>query len=81
VKKSQAITLTVVAAMGMAGFAQQPPTPAAQQPSTSLTCEDRVKAAKAAGTKPTENCGHNSAAHGIVRRGFGLTGKTHSGGG
>jgi hypothetical protein len=84
-KKSQAITLTAVAAMGMAGgivgLAQQPSTPAAQQPATSLTCEDRVKAAKAAGTQPMENCGHNSAAHGVSRHGFGLTGKTHSGGG
>jgi hypothetical protein len=79
-KKTHAITLTVVAAMGMAGRAQQTQPPIAQ-PSTSLTCEDRRKASQAAGIQPTENCGHASSAHGIVRRGFGLTGRMHAGGG
>jgi hypothetical protein len=76
-KKSHSITLTVVAAMGMAARAQQTPAaPAAPQP-----CEERRKAAQAAGTPFTETCGHSTAtAHGTSRGGFGATGKGHSGG-
>jgi hypothetical protein len=77
-KKSHSITLTVVAAMGMAARAQQtPPAPAAPQP-----CEERRKAAKATGTPFTETCGHViAAAHGTSRGGFGATAQGHSGGG
>jgi hypothetical protein len=80
-KKSQSITLTLVAAMGMAARAQQtPPAPAA--PATLQPCEERRKAAHAAGTPFTETCGHGAtAAHGTSRGGFGATGKGHSGGG
>jgi hypothetical protein len=79
-KKSHSITLTVVAAMGMAAPAQQSPTaPAAQAPIQS--CEARRKAAKAAGIPFTEICGHSSTAHGTSRGGFGSIGKGHSGGG
>jgi hypothetical protein len=79
-KKSHAITLTVVAAMGMAGRAQQTQPPVVQ-PSTSLTCEERVRAAQAAGGQATENCGHGSGAYGSHRGGFGATGRSHTGGG
>jgi hypothetical protein len=82
-KKSHSITLTVVAAMGMAARAQQ----AAQQPATApgppatlQPCEERRKAAQAAGTPFTENCGATTA-HGTSRGGFGATGEGHSGGG
>jgi len=80
-KKSHSITLTVVAAMGMAARAQQtPPVPAA--PAAAQPCEERRKAAQAAGTPFTETCGHvTAAAHGTSRGGFGATGKEHSGGG
>jgi hypothetical protein len=80
-KKSHSITLTVVAAMGMAARAQQtPPAPAA--PAAVQPCEERRNAAKAAGTPFTENCGgHGTAtAHGTSRGGFGATGEGHSGG-
>jgi hypothetical protein len=77
-KKSQSITLTVVAAMGLAARAQQLPTPAAAP--TPQTCEDRRNAASAAGTKFTEVC-HTSTTHGAARGGFGATGKGHSSGG
>jgi hypothetical protein len=81
VKKSHSITLTVVAAMGMAARAQQPSTaPAA--PVAPQSCEERRKIAQAAGTPMTETCGHvSSAAHGTSRGGFGATGEGHSGGG
>jgi len=79
-KKSQSITLTVVAAMGMAARAQQIPTvPAAQAPTQS--CEERRSLSRAAGVRFTETCGHSSTAHGTSRGGFGATGKGHSGGG
>jgi len=76
-KKSQSITLTVVAAMGLAARAQQS-TPAAAP--TPQTCEDRRNAAQAAGTKFSEVC-HTSTTHGTARGGFGATGKGHSSGG
>jgi hypothetical protein len=78
-KKSQSITLTVVAAMGMAARAQQPPT-APGPPATSQPCEERRKAAQAAGTPFSETCGA-TVAHGTSRGGFGATGQEHSGGG
>ena len=80
-KKSHSITLTVVAAMGMAARAQQAP-PVAAAPAAPQPCEERRTAAKAAGTPFTENCGHGAtAAHGTSRGGFGATGQGHSGGG
>jgi hypothetical protein len=80
-KKSHSITLTVVAAMGMAARAQQA-TPAPAAPAAAQPCEERRKAAQAAGTPFTETCGHGTAAaHGTSRGGFGATGKGHSGGG
>ncbi len=80
-KKSHSITLTVVAAMGMAARAQQHPT-APGSPAAPQTCEERRAAAQAAGTPITETCGHAvSASHGTRRGGFGATGKGHSGGG
>ena len=80
-KKSHSITLTVVAAMGMAARAQQaPPTPAA--PAAAQPCKERRKAAQAAGTPFTENCGQGTTtAHGTSRGGFGATGEGRSGGG
>lgn len=76
-KKSQSITLTVVAAMGIAARAQQAPiAPAAQ--ASAQTCEERRNAAIAAGTRFTETCGHAST---VRRGGFGAMGKGHSGGG
>jgi len=80
-KKSHGITLTVVAAMGMAAKAQDPPVPAA-----AVTCQDRRKVAKAAGTPFTEKCsGGFFGAHGVkqstARGGFGATGGGTSGGG
>jgi hypothetical protein len=84
-KKSRSVTLTVVTAFSMAARAQQVPAgPAA--PPVPQSCEDRRNAAKAAGTKFTENCGHSSGAHGtskgaVSRGGFGATGEGHSGGG
>jgi hypothetical protein len=78
-KKSRSITLTVVAAMGMAARAQQTPAPTA--PAAPQPCEERRKAAKAAGTPFTETCGHSTTTgHGTSRGGFGATGKGHSGG-
>jgi hypothetical protein len=77
-KKSQSITLTVLASVGIAAHAQQgPAAPAA--PVVSQSCEQRRQAAKAAGT-PAETCGH-STAHATSRGGFGATGKGHSSGG
>jgi hypothetical protein len=79
-KKSQSITLTVVAAMGMGARAQQAPlAPAAAAPAQ--TCEQRRDAAQAAGVRFGESCGHTSAAHGTSRGGFGATGQGTSGGG
>jgi hypothetical protein len=79
-KKSHSITLTVVAAVGIAARAQQAPT-APTTPAAPQGCEDRQKAAQAAGTPATETCGHSSsAAHGTSHKGFGATGKGHSGG-
>lgn len=78
-KKSQSITLTVVAAMGMAVRAQQPPAaPAPHAPPQ--TCEERRNVAKAAGVPFTETC-RISNVHTTSRGGFGATGKGHSGGG
>ena len=75
-KKSHSITLTVVTAIGMARAQQTPAAPAAPQP-----CEERRKAAQAAGTPFNETCGHGAAtSHGTSRGGFGATGKGHSGG-
>jgi hypothetical protein len=74
-KKSQSITLTFVAAMGMAARAQQSPaTPASQGGVT--TCEERRAAAKAAGIKFRESC-HVTGAHGGTSRG--MLGSTASG--
>jgi len=82
-KKSHSVTLTVVAAMGMAARGQQAPTaptaPAA--PAAPQTCQERRNIAQAAGTPFNETCGHVSGAHGTARGGFGATGKGHSGGG
>jgi hypothetical protein len=80
-KKSHSITLTVVAAMGMAARAQQT-SPAPAAPVTSQPCEERRKAAQTAGTPFNETCGRGTtAAHGTSRGGFGATGEGHSGGG
>jgi hypothetical protein len=78
-RKSQSITLTVVAAMGMAARAQQAPTPSA--PAALKTCEERRSAAAAAGTAFSEKCNAGSSAHGTSHGGFGATGKGkgHSG--
>jgi hypothetical protein len=76
-KKSHSITLTVVAAIGMARAQQTPPTQTPPQP-----CDERRRAAQAAGTPFNETCGHGAAgAHGTSRGGFGATGEGHSGGG
>jgi hypothetical protein len=80
-KKSQRITLTVVAAMGMAARAQQTPKAPAEQQPPPQTCEERRNVARAAGIRFTEVCGHRSTAHSTSRGGFGATGKGHSGGG
>jgi len=82
-KKSHGITLTVVAAMGMAARAQNVPDPASVP---AATCQERRKAAKAAGTTFTEKCpGGFFGAHGgtqnTARGGFGATGGGNSGGG
>jgi len=75
-RKSHGITLTVVAAMGMAARAQDPlATPAA------ATCQERRKTAKAAGTVFTEKCPGGLFGHGTLRGGFGATGSGNSGGG
>ena len=79
-KKSQSITLTVVAAMGMGARAQQAPSaPAAAAPAQ--TCEQRRDAAQASGARFDEACGHTNGAHGTSHGGFGATGKGTSGGG
>lgn len=80
-RKSHGITLTVVAAMGIAARAQNVP----MQPAAA-TCQERRKAAKAAGTPFNEKCsGRTSGAHGgtqsTARGGFGATGSGTSGGG
>lgn len=84
-KKSQGITLTVLAAIGMASHAQQAPPPApsaSPAPPIWNTCEERVRAAKKAGLPVTETCTNpKTSAHGAVRGGFGTTGKTNSSGG
>jgi hypothetical protein len=84
-KKSQGITLTVLAAMGMASPAQQPPSPtappASAAPTQLRTCEERAMAARAAGLPVTDTCGTQSGTHGAVRGGFGATGKTNPSGG
>jgi len=77
-RKSQSITLTVVAAMGMAARAQQSPT-APSTPVTPRTCEERRNVALAAGVPFNESC-FNSGAHGAAYGGFGATGKGHSAG-
>jgi hypothetical protein len=81
-KKSQSITLTIVAAMGMDASAQL--TPLAQATATNIpvqTCDERRDIARVAGTAFTETCGNVTAAHGTSRGGFGTTGKSISGGG
>jgi hypothetical protein len=79
-KKSQSITLSIVAAMGMKAGAQlAPPVPVTN--AAAQTCEERRELARVAGTRFTENCGHASGAHGTSRGGFGATGKGTSGGG
>ena len=80
-KKSQSITLTVIASMGIAAHAQQAPIAQAAPPSpvAAQTCEERRQAAIAAGT-PAETCGR-ATAHGTSRGGFGATGKSLSSGG
>jgi hypothetical protein len=71
-KKSQRITLTVVAAMGMAAARGQTQV----TPIDPNNCEEIRKA----GTAVPDNC-RTTPAHGAHRGGFGSTAKTHSGGG
>jgi hypothetical protein len=78
-RKSQSITLTVVAAMAMAARAQQSPV-APSTPLTPRTCEERRNLALAKGTPFNESC-VSSGTHGAAYGGFGATGKDHSGGG
>lgn len=78
-RKSQSITLTVVAAMAMAARAQQSPV-APSTPLAPRTCEERKNLALTAGTPFNETC-VSSGAHTAVHGGFGATGKDHSGGG
>lgn len=77
-RRSQSITLTVVAAMGMAARAQQSPT-APSTPVPPRTCEQRRKVSLAAGVPFNETCAI-SAAHTAAYGGFGATGKVHSAG-
>lgn len=78
-KRSQSITLTVVAAMGMAARAQQSPV-APLTPVAPRTCEERRNAALAAGLPVNETCLHSSSimVQGAARGGFGATGQNHS---
>jgi hypothetical protein len=80
VKKSNSITLTVIASLGIVARAQQAPIgPAA--PVAPQGCEEQRKAARASGA-PVVACGHSgSGAHAASRGGFGAIGKGHSGGG
>ena len=72
-KKSNHITLTVVATIGLAARAQQLPV-APNHPLPPQSCEERVTAARLAGLPTKEVCGH-------IYGGFGATGKGHSNGG
>jgi hypothetical protein len=77
-KKSQSITLTVVAAMAMAARAQQSPV-APSTPLAPRTCEERRRLALTAGTPFNESC-VSAVGRTAVSGGFGATGKAHSGG-
>jgi hypothetical protein len=69
-KKSHAIQLTVVAAMGMAAHAQQAPPPAAP----TQNCKQARKAAKKNGTPVPPSCVQTGGHAG----GFGSTAHAHS---
>jgi hypothetical protein len=78
-KKSQAVRLTVVAALAVAARAEQTPPAVASPAPIGQTCEERRKAANAAGTPFSETCATTS--HGTRHGGFGFFGRAHSGGG